>query len=187
MSAKHYPSAREVPVKQSLRDAFNAGAEAIKKNMRHAGYTADAVESLQFDIKAYTLTTGADGGFHVYADGQPFFEMSVSAPGTLWDLVRADTTTPMAQQSDTVQALALYQEVMNAVMLAPHLAKHRYGLDNDMIHDGFSSAMPEAELTTVFRCDPIMHYLDCLDDILKMRLAPIGPATSKKPPPPKPL
>lgn len=83
MSAKDYKDAQELPLAPDSIAAANAHLALIREHLITCGYDAQAVGDLSFAFTSYTLDINdADkrsGAFHIYGDGNPFFEISVSA------------------------------------------------------------------------------------------------------------
>lgn len=192
MTAAHYKNHRELAVSpQTQKDLMNA-VENFKAVLCSFGMNKTAVDMISISLKEYTLSIGDDetrgGAFHVYADGKPFYEMRISAPGTLHDVdLRAKKFSDM---DDWSQAwMACFEMCMNALPGAAQFLNEKYGVGS--AHGGGGSPVMLMEFDTTFRCSPA-ELLDTITLALRLqgRLAAFGPdagslpQTVKKPPRP---
>lgn len=177
MTAANYKNAYELIVTADETKSFDAGVRDIKSTILAHGFSQAAADSLSFSLKKYLLTVDRDeastGAFHVYADNKPFYEMQITAPGSMFDMLASDASIPPNKADDKSQALLLYFEIaMNLMNKVPQLL-----VDPSQAHAGGSFGMHEAKADTVFRVSPT-EYLHALNRLVDYRLEMIAPRTA---------
>jgi len=177
MAVKHYKDAIELPLDAAKQAEVEAGTAKLRQTMADYGFSKEAAESFQFAWRQYSLTIGRDeafsGAFHTYADGKPFYELTVTAPGSLFDLTHhgmPPTQLPPEQQ----RALLAFEISMNLISRVEEAAAYLFGGAKDDRAGGVSSAVGPIDFSTSTRREPA-QFFGALDALLDMRLGMLTP------------
>ncbi|MBI1214435.1 MAG: hypothetical protein GC185_01290 [Alphaproteobacteria bacterium] len=176
MSVKDYQGAVELPVPEEKQAEVAKGVADLRATMKKYGFAAEAVESLDIEVKSYTLTIsreeGASGAFHTYADGKPFYAVSLKAPGSLLDLqhAAAPVLLPPGQQALT---LAL-ETGINLFPKVEYAIETLYGDKQDPRAGGVSGGVMTCDFETCTRREP-EKFFAALTALTEMRLNMLVP------------
>jgi hypothetical protein len=192
MGVQNYEGVRELAMKESDKQEFEAGFQKIRDAIVSYGFAQKAADSLKFKVSEHTLEISESerksGAWHIYGDGKPFFALTLTAPGSIESSVgagsAAPTTLPEEQQS---RLLAL--EI--GINLLPNINKvlQQIYSQNGNAAGGVSGSLAEYNFETTLRCEPKI-YMEALNDIVHMRLMMIAPPpelASKRPAPSAPV
>ncbi|MDE1153140.1 MAG: hypothetical protein PW788_11440 [Micavibrio sp.] len=195
MALQHYANARELVMKPETLEVVEAGVAAIRTTMLSYGFDKAAIESINFKITEHTLTISEDerrgGAFHTQADGQPFFAITLTAPGSLMDIA-GGTPLPPVQMPPAQQALLLAFEVgTNLFSRVEDALEVKYGTKRDERAGGVSADIMNCNFETTTRRDPKLFFA-ALNDLVDMRLNMLtpkleAPKTAPAAKPPKPF
>lgn len=178
-TAKNYAGHKELPLSAEEQFEFASELAGLKRTILSYGFSQKAVDDLNFSLKKYTLDISADeargGAFHNYADGKPFYELTIAAPGTFRDMVKMPQGVRPTEMEDLYQSQMLHFEIsMNLVNRVGKALNYLRGLPENVASSGGSGSMARLEFDTTFRCEP-EEYLFALDALVKMRLDMIAP------------
>ena len=187
MAVRNYKSVEDLPVNPAAQKGLEEGVSKIRKTIQSYGFSKEAADSIDFELTRHTLAISLEearsGAFHVYADGNPFFALTIKAPGSLLDIGDASQPTKMTTQQQA--AFVAFEIGLNLISRVEKAIEVKYGIPADERAGGVSMSMrPEFETTT--RRDPSL-YLDVLNDLVDMRLNMLVPkAVAPSSAPPKP-
>lgn len=178
MSVEHYNGNTKLNVDAKVLTEFEQGVKTLKDTMLSYGFAPEAVDAFNVTLNEYTLTISDEdrrsGAFHVYADGNPFYEMTISVPGSLLEMSDNAQNSPL-NATPRQQGLLLFFEVsLNLINRVGDVLQQVRGIDKSLIHGGASMPVAKAENNTSFRCKPA-DFLDGLNYLLNYRLGMLLP------------
>jgi len=173
---QHYKGAIELPVSPELAAEVEKGAALLRKTMTSYGVSQEAADSFAFGYKPYSLTISAEegwsGAFHTFADGKPFYEVSITAPGSMFDIASG---VPLPQQKPQQQAALVGFEIgMNLISRVEQAIAIKFGLEQDSRAGGTSSTIGPIDYSTSTAREPAIFFA-ALNDLLDMRLGMLTP------------
>jgi len=183
MPLKGYNGAREVAMPQEAKDTFDAGIKKIKETIIKSGFDPAAAEMLEIKFTGHTLTISEEerisGAYHSHADGKPFYALSISAPGSLFDLGSPTEKMPPTSLNPLQQAVYLAFEIGTNVASLMNRALTEILLvpdtDGTLTSGVTSSIGPTISFETATRCDPAL-YCVALNELTALRLKQLVPA-----------
>lgn len=171
----HYKGAVELPVTPELAAEVEKGANLLRKTMVSYGVSQEAADSFRFDYKPYTLKIEQEGwrdAFHTFDGGAPFYEVSITAPGSMFNIASG---VPLAQQQPEQQAALVGFEIgMNLISRVEAAIALKFNLPVDERAGGVSSSMGPIDYSTSTAREPAIFFA-ALNDLLDMRLGMLGP------------
>lgn len=188
MTVKHYKGAIESPLNDAEALAFKTHIEDMKSVMLDRGFAQEAVDSLTFELKAWTLTIspeeGRSGAFHTKANGERFYALTVSAPGSMFTMQSPQEGASYLSVPAKDQALLLGFELgMNLFNNMGHVLEVMYpGKYDRNAAGGSGGPVGIMEMETTFRAD-IDDYMTGLKTVLGMRLVNVAPRVQNQTPP----
>lgn len=181
MAVQNYAGAQELPLTEQEQMRVELGTATLRDTMQLRGFAKEAADAVRFEVRKYTLTISnaerQSGAFHMQADGQPFYTVTVSAPGTIMDMQGIDGKNPTAMPA-VKQALLLAFEIgMNLFDKVEKVIELNYGSPADPRAGGVSGDMLGARYETTTRRDPLTFFA-ALDDLVNMRIDMLMPKTA---------
>ena len=169
----HYQGAEELPLSPSTQAAADAGAEKLREMIVRLGFAKEAADSIQFNIRSYTLTITPEeartGAGHPYADGKPFYEIQITAPGSFASLDTSGSA-PTALPADKQAMLVAFEISFNSLRFAEEMIAQKHGIPADPNAGSANMSFSKIDTTTYTRREPEMFF-EGLTDYLQLRLA----------------
>ncbi|MEZ0260349.1 MAG: hypothetical protein ACAH80_05025 [Alphaproteobacteria bacterium] len=187
MTVEHYAGTKNLPIDPEHQMDFDVCVAGLKNLLREHGISREATQKLNFTLTRHTLEISAEegrsGAFHIHAGGTPFYALTVTAPGSIFQLAGNDMSGPLAQQKPEAQALLLGVELgMNIMGNMNRVLTEYYGQKDDRVAGGVGGPVGECKYETTFRCEPML-YMQALLAVTEIRLKTIAPKSDI---PPKP-
>ena len=179
---EHYKDAVALPLSAELAAQVETGTAQLQKTMASYGLSKEAAEAFKFEYKAYTLTIGREeawsGAGHQFADGKPFYEVCITAPGSMFNIASG---VPLPQQSPEQQTAMMSFEIsMNLLSRVEQAIAVKFGLPVDDRAGGVSSSIGPIDFSTSTSREPAIFFA-ALNDLLDMRLGMLTPKLSTAP------
>lgn len=187
MSVKHYKDAKELPVPADAQADFDDGVARVKATIQRFGFSKEATDALDFSLGRYSLTVGEEerrgGAFHTQADGQPFYTITLKAPGSFEDGIGAGNSP--AQMTTKQQVALLATEFgFNVFTNVERAIGVLFGEQEDRRNGGAGSPVARFDIETTTRRDLTMFFT-AVDELAKLRLKDYAPQPSAAPSAPK--
>ena len=135
MALQHYQGARELVMKPETLAAVEEGVKAIRQTIQSYGFSKEAADSLNFKVTEHSLFISDEerrsGAFHTQADGQPFFAVTLTAPGSMMDITPAASATPTAVPVNQQIALLSFEIGMNLFSRVEQAMQVKFGTTPD--------------------------------------------------------
>ena len=158
MALQHYQGARELVMKPETLAAVEEGVKAIRQTIQSYGFSKEAADSLNFKVTEHSLFISDEerrsGAFHTQADGQPFFAVTLTAPGSMMDITPAASATPTAVPVNQQIALLSFEIGMNLFSRVEQAMQVKFGTTPDPRAGGVSSEIMAINFETTTRRDP---------------------------------
>ncbi len=178
MALQHYQGARELVMKPETLAAVETGVAALRLTIQSYGFSKEAADSLNFKVTEHSLFISDEerrsGAFHMQADGQPFFAVTLTAPGSMMDITPAASATPTAVPANQQTALLSFEIGMNLFSRVEDAMAVKFGTTPDNRAGGVSSEIMRINFETTTRRDPA-QYFSALNDLVDMRLGMLTP------------
>ena len=182
MAISNYGNATDLVMADDKKADFEAGAEKIRCTILRHGFSPEAVDMLSFTIAQHTLVITPEqarsGAFHTQADGNPFYAITVSAPGSIMEGGLDGVPTQLAPRK---QAQYLAFEIgMNLMMPVKDVLMKFYGETDERCGGGVSSGFTNCKFETTSRCEP-SKYMAAMNDLVEFRLNQVAPVIATAP------
>lgn len=173
----NYPGTLSLPIGSDDEKDIAGAVGRLRGTLKSYGIAPEAIDLLKIDISLHSLTISDDdrrtGASHVFADGKPFYSVSVSAPGSVMDLGSYEDAPlkamPAAQQAQMLAfeiGLNLLSRTDDAVEILLKTGVQKNG--------GVSGGGMELVFETQTRNDPVL-FIDTLRRLVSMRLDTLAP------------
>lgn len=172
MAVKNYKDAKELTIPADAQADFDNGVARLKQTMQRYGFSKEAADQLEFTLGRYSLTVGEEerrgGAFHTQADGQPFYAITLKAPGSFEDGIGANPNAALMTTKQQVAMLAtefgfnVFTNVERAIGVL-------FGVPEDTRNGGAGSPVARFEIETTTRRDLNMFFT-AVDELAKLRL-----------------
>lgn len=184
MTLEGYQGKKELVLSEKDKEAFESGIQKIRQKILAYGFSQDIIGNLTFTFNQYTLTIAEEerknGAYHIYADGQPFYIMTIQSAGSLMDMVSTDDAAPIFTLPPKQQSTLLALDIGMQVMAGMEDALDFRGRSENPRIGGISASPLSNKYETVFRADP-NDFCNVLDMLIGIRLyEQLGTAPSLK-------